>query len=480
MKDHEPLAHSFSTRFYYGFGAVAYGAKSNGFNYLLLFFYSQVVGLPPEWVSFGIFLALLVDAISDPLVGYLSDNLHSRWGRRHPFMYAAGMPAALAYYFLWAPPMELGQEQLFLYFVSLAIIIRTLLTFYEIPSTSLAAELTENYDERTRFMGARFFFGWWGGLTMALLVYLVFLPESKGGMEYIDGWRDYGIAAAVVICISIYVSALGTHRHIPRLKSPPKRKITSTRLVFRELFETLSNKPFLVLFASGLFSAMAAGVNTSLGVYFARHFWELTTDQMGLMQIPYFLSALAALFIAPWLARKIEKKYATILTASLALILTPLPVVLRLLDLFPENGTPELFYTLTIFYTVDVTIMIASGILAASMFADVVEDSEIRTGRRSEATFFAANSFAQKAINGFGVILAGQILAMVNFPKDAKPGSVPEPILFELATAFAPAIILFYIVSICLLLFYRINRKQHEINIKVLRSRKHSKTSPEK
>ena len=480
MENHESLPHSVSTRFYYGFGAVAYGAKSNGFNYLLLFFYSQVVGLPPEWVSFGIFLALLVDAISDPLVGYFSDNLHSRWGRRHPFMYAAGIPASLAYYFLWAPPMELSQEQLFLYFVSLAIIIRTLLTFYEIPSTALAAELTEDYDERTRFMGARFFFGWWGGLTMALLVYLVFLPESKGGMEYLDGWQDYGLAAAVVICISIYVSALGTHRHIPRLKSPPKRKITSVRLVFRELVETLSNRPFLTLFASGLFSAMAAGVNTSLGIYFARHFWELTTDQMGIMQIPYFLSALVALFVAPWLARKIEKKYATILTATFALILTPLPVVLRLLGLFPENGTPELFYTLIIFYTVDVAIMIASGILAASMFADVVEDSELRTGRRSEGTFFAANSFAQKAINGFGVIVAGQILAMINFPKDAKPGSVPEPVLFELATAFAPAIILFYIVSICLLLFYRISREQHETNVKVLQSREHSNNSPEK
>ena len=149
---------SFSTRFYYGFGAVAYGAKSNGFNYLLLFFYSQVVGLPPQWVSFGIFIALLVDAVSDPLVGYFSDNLRSRWGRRHPLMYAAGLPAAIAYYFLWAPPSGLSQEHLFVYFVSMAIVIRTLLTFYEIPPTSLVAELTQNYDQRTRFMSIRFFF----------------------------------------------------------------------------------------------------------------------------------------------------------------------------------------------------------------------------------------------------------------------------------------------------------------------------------
>ena len=98
----------FGTRLAYGFGAVAQGAKSNGFNYLLLFFYSQVVGLPAEWVSFAILIALIFDAVSDPLIGYFSDNFRSSWGRRHPFMYASAVPVSLAYYFLWAPPVVSG------------------------------------------------------------------------------------------------------------------------------------------------------------------------------------------------------------------------------------------------------------------------------------------------------------------------------------------------------------------------------------
>ena len=95
-----------STKLYYGFGAVAYGAKSNGFNYLLLFFYSQVIGLRADLVSLGILIALIFDAVSDPIVGYLSDNTRSRLGRRHPFMYAAGVPVAIAYFFLWSPPEQ--------------------------------------------------------------------------------------------------------------------------------------------------------------------------------------------------------------------------------------------------------------------------------------------------------------------------------------------------------------------------------------
>ena len=138
----------FGTRLAYGFGAVAQGAKSNGFNYLLLFFYSQVVGLPAQWVSFAILIALVFDAVSDPLVGYFSDNLRSPWGRRHPFMYASALPVSLAYYFLWAPP-EWSQEALLAYFLVLAIFIRTTITLYDIPSTALVAELTDDYVERS-------------------------------------------------------------------------------------------------------------------------------------------------------------------------------------------------------------------------------------------------------------------------------------------------------------------------------------------
>lgn len=460
-----------STRLYYGFGAVAYGAKQNGFSYLLLFFYSQVMGLPAQWVSFGIFLALLIDAISDPLVGYLSDNLRSRWGRRHPLMYLAGIPAALSYYFLWAPPAGLSPEALWVYFVALAILVRTLLTFYEIPSTSLAAELTSDYDQRTNFLSFRFFFGWWGGLTMALLVYLVFLPESKGGLEYVDGWRGYGFAAALVIALSIYVSAAGTHRHIPALRPPPPPRPFSAARVARELLETFSNRAFLVLFVSALFSAMAAGVNTSLAIYFGRHFWELTTGQIGALQLPYFLSALVALFAAPWLSRRLGKKHALILVSILAVILTPMPIMLRLAGWFPANGSDTLFLALVLFYTVDVTLMIMAGAIGGSMFADVVEDSELTTGRRSEGTLFAASSFSQKAVNGLGVLMAGWILALAEFPAAAGPGEVSAESLSRLALTYAPAFAGCYLIAIGVLFFYRISREQHADNVARLAAR---------
>jgi Na+/melibiose symporter-like transporter len=134
--------------------STARSVKDNGFSYFLLLYYNQVLGLPAGWVGSAILTALVVDAFSDPIVGYTSDNLHSRLGRRHPFMYASAVPVALAYFFLWNPP-ALGHRALFVYLIVLAILVRTTITLFEIPNSSLVAELTDDYDERTTMLSYR-------------------------------------------------------------------------------------------------------------------------------------------------------------------------------------------------------------------------------------------------------------------------------------------------------------------------------------
>ncbi len=103
MEDQQ-LKVSISTKLYYGFGSVAYGVKNNGFSYLLLFFYVQVVGLEGYLTGLAMFIVMACDAVSDPIIGHISDNWHSKWGRRHPFMYFSALPVSLSYYFLWRPP----------------------------------------------------------------------------------------------------------------------------------------------------------------------------------------------------------------------------------------------------------------------------------------------------------------------------------------------------------------------------------------
>ena len=93
-----------STRLAYGFGSAAFGIKDAGLQIFLLMFYTQIVGVPAPLVGLALTIALVLDAISDPIVGYWSDNFRSKWGRRHPFMYASAIPVAVTYFLLWTPP----------------------------------------------------------------------------------------------------------------------------------------------------------------------------------------------------------------------------------------------------------------------------------------------------------------------------------------------------------------------------------------
>ena len=165
---------NFSTKFFYGYGASSFGIKNNGFSYFVLFVYSSVLGLPAWMGGLALNIVLIIDAITDPLVGYFSDRLRSKWGRRHPFMYAAALPVTVTYFFLWTPPNNLTDWQLFSYLLICATIIRVFITFYEIPSTSLGPELTSNYVERTELLSYRYLFGWFGGLTTYNLVWFWF------------------------------------------------------------------------------------------------------------------------------------------------------------------------------------------------------------------------------------------------------------------------------------------------------------------
>ena len=462
---------TFPTKLAYGFGAVAYGVKNNGFDYFLLLFYSQVMGVDAPLVGLALLIALLFDAFSDPIVGYLSDNTHSRWGRRHPWMYASAIPVAICYYLLWVPPAELTGNELFPYILTLAILIRVCITLFEVPSSALAAELTEDYDERTSLLSFRFFFGWIGGTIMATIALAVFLAPTEtipNGILNKQGYGTYGIVASLVILIGILATSIGTHRHIPNFKLPPPKKAMSPKRAISEIYETLANKSFLAVFLAALFGAVAAGLNAGLSFYISGYFWGFSADQISGLAFSIILSAFIALFMAPVISKRIGKKRGAIIIGILAFSIAPAPVVLRLLGLMPENGDPILYPIILIATIIDIALMITFSILSTAMIADLVEDGEIRTERRSEGVLFAATTFTRKAVQGFGVMAATIVLAVAQFPKGVAPGQVPDEAVFRLGLYYAPTLFVIWMLMIASLRLYQIDRDVHEDNLRTL------------
>jgi glycoside/pentoside/hexuronide:cation symporter, GPH family len=460
---------SLTTKLFYGSGSIAFGIKDQGFGTLLLFFYNQVVGLPSALVGGAIALALAFDAFADPIVGQVSDNFRSPLGRRHPFMYAAAIPVAIGYFFLWSPP-HLSAEGVFLYLVITAIVVRTFITLYEIPSSALVAELTTNYDQRTSFLSFRFFFGWMGGLTMSVLAFAVFFrstPAFPLGQLNPASYTAFALTASVLMAASIILSSAGTHRFIPQFIVPPKRKL-SLGLILREMAETAWHRSFLVLVASNLLSAIAAGVLGSLGLYFNTYFWNFTGPQIAFMTVFTILAPVVALFAATPIAARLGKKRAAIIIWIASTAFGWVPLACWLFGVAPSHQSPWLLPFVLVFNTISTTLSIICSIIISSMLADVVEDSQRRTGRRSEGLFFATNAFALKAVSGMGVLLASVLLTLAHFPEHADPATLDPAIPRRLALFYMPTVFTLYGAALVFIYFYRIDRETHETNLREL------------
>ncbi|MCA3696546.1 MFS transporter [Aquidulcibacter sp.] len=467
---------SLATKISYGFGAIAYGVKDNGFGFFLLIFYSQVLGVDARLIGLAMTIALFLDALSDPVVGYWSDNFRSKWGRRHPFMYASALPVAASFFLLWNPPEGWSDMALFWYVLVISVLIRTCITFYETPSSALAPELSDNYDQRSGLLSLRYFFGWTGGNLMAVIMFVVLFPAFvtpaiPNGQFNKDAYSTYGLIASGLIFVAIMVSALGTHRRIAHLKAPPPKRSLSIGLVFKEIFETLANRSFIALFLAAIFGSIASGLSASMTFYFTSFFWGFTPQQTGLLTISVFVSAIIGAVMAPIVTKSIGKKQGAMIIGLVAFLGAPLPIVLRLLGVMPENGDPSLFWIVMLANMVDTGLIICFQILSASMLADLVEDAEIKTGRRSEGIFFAASTFIRKSVQGLGVITAGFVLAAAQFPAGVKPDQIPAEALTRLGLYYVPTILFLWFTMLAIMSTYRLKREDHENNLRELASR---------
>lgn len=421
----------------YGFGTVAYGVKDFAFATFLLLFYNQVLGLPASQVGLVIMLALVLDAFIDPAIGFLSDRTRGSWGRRHPWMYGSAIPIAIGWLLLWNPPAWSDGALLGWLFV-FAVLVRTAVSCYEVPSQALSAELTADYDDRTRIMAYRYLFGWAGGLTMLVATYSVFLapaPGEESGLLNRAGYIGFSIAGAAAMVIAIIVSARGTHHEIPRLTKATASDQTLAQH-FAELLETIRNRAFGILMLAGLAFYTAQGISFAMSNYLYVHVWRFQGAAFSALGGVLFLGAAIAFLIAPRFGRRFGRPAAAMVFMAVAAILLSSPYFLRLLGLMPEPGSAWLLPILFSIFVVNTACNVSSTILGASMMADVVEDSESKTGRRSEGVFFAGAFFIQKCTSGLGILASGLMLDAVGFPEGAAPGSVPLPAIDRLTLIF--------------------------------------------
>jgi glycoside/pentoside/hexuronide:cation symporter, GPH family len=452
-----------------GFGSIAYGVKDNGFATLLLLFYNQVLGLDAGTVGFILLIALLLDAIIDPLVGFWSDKTHTRWGKRHPWMYAAILPMVAAWTMLWHPP-EMPKESLYLYLLVVAFAMRAAVSCYEVPGLSIVPSLTADYDERTSITRWRFLFAWGGGLLMLLLAFAVFLvptAEYPVGQLNEKGYQLYGITGAVLMLTATLVGALTTHARIAKLPDTPPTHLPLGE-TFRQIRRTLANKAYLILIGGSLFAFVTQGVAFSITTYMLTYFWEMPQEGFLAYSLTLFVGVIGSFLLVGYLQPRMEKRTATVMCGIISLAITLMPYLLRFADLFPANGSPALIPALFTLVTISNAFAVCSMMIGQSMAADIVEDSQARTGERNEGLFFSGYFFVQKCSHGVGIFITGQIISLSGLPAKAMPGEVAAPVLSNLAIAYISVLALLSITSISILTRFPINRADHEERVRKL------------
>ena len=451
-------------KFFYASGAIANGVKNDAFTFFLLFFYSNIIGLTPGLASLAIFIALLVDAFTDPLMGVISDRTQHKLGRRHPYFLLGMIPMALSYFMLFSiqTSWQLSQQHLFLWMLSFTLLTRLGMTIFEVPHRSLGSEMTRSYTERTSIFAARELLGWFGGLFNAFLAYTIFFkdtPDYMPGTKNPDPWIYYGMTGASIMCISVLLTYFGTLKY--RNHSDAKIATFNLKLILNQIFIALKNKSFLIFFFGYLFIAISWGMGSSLQIYMNTYFWEFKSIMLASYLGIYVLSTLSAYLIVPRLVEVIEKKTILLIAISFAALIPPIPIILFINNLLPDTGTWNLFYATIPFVYVANTCLSSSAIIRESMLGDISDEVELESGLGQQGLMFASSSLIGKLNTGLGILMAGITLEFINFPQGTDVTPSAENI-FNLAMVQGPLVAILMIIPFGIFSLYKIDRYRHQ------------------
>jgi GPH family glycoside/pentoside/hexuronide:cation symporter len=448
------------TKLAFGVGAGAEAAVSIAFNTWNFLFYNHVLGLSGTLCGLAVTLSLVLDAVADPVVGFMSDRWHSKLGRRHPFLYTAPVPLALAFYCIYVPPAGLTGIALFAWFTFFTILFRQFLTIYQVPHLALGAELSTDYRERSIVMSYSAIFGVIGGAGTYFYGWTWF--QLHGGTSIRSGYSGLGGGVAVFAMIAIFMSAYFTRDQIPRLVQAPKGPARFTvRELLGETWGCLSNRNYLALLAGLICISACLGTRETLNSYLSLFFWELPESQIrkfGVVTPPAFI---IAFFLTVRLHSRFDKRETIIGSVWVTVLASSLPIILRMTGHFPANGSPSLMPTLMWFVFVFYGASAVLSISVLSALADVADEHELLTGRRQEGVFFAARTFFAKMTSGLGTILAGLAIDVIHFPQGAKPGQVGADVLFKLGLVDGPIVAIPALAAIYFYARYSITKHSH-------------------
>jgi glycoside/pentoside/hexuronide:cation symporter, GPH family len=393
------------------------------------------LGLSAFWLGTILIIPRLWDAISDPVIGHISDNARTRWGRRRPFILLGGILAAVFFVMMWwVPkgdlvrewfPSDIGFQAFQLSYILLSLLLFfTACTIFEIPHGALGMEMTTDHHERTRLFSAKSFVGNLFAMSTPWLFALASLDLFRGpGGNEADGMRYVSLlVAAILIPLSFWwffsLREPGFARIIKQKRTP----------FWKDMKHAASNRNFIKLTLTIFTLAMGFNFVNLLGSYIPI-FYIFGGDKvagaylLGINGTVWAVTGLLAVFPLNWISPRIGKRKTLMLAISFM-------VLAQLSKIVCYNPTyPYLIIIPTMLLS---TGMLFFFTLGASMVGDICDEDDLNTGKRTEGSFYSIFWWFIKLGTALASFVAGALIVFTMFDQnqvtkvDALEGSVRE------------------------------------------------------
>ena len=393
------------------------------------------LGLNAFWLGVILIIPRLWDAVSDPLIGHISDNTRTRWGRRRPFLLIGGILVSVFFVAMWWIPkgdmvrLWFPSEVGFQWF-QLSYILFTLLLFYtactifEIPHGALGMEMTTDYHERTRLFSAKSFVGNLFAMSTPWLFALASMEIFKGpGGNEADGMRYVSLMIAGIL---IPLSFWWTYK----LREPGFVRVAKQKKTpfWSDMKHTFSNKNFIMLTLTIFTLAMGFNFVNLLGSYIPI-FYVFGGDKvagaylLGINGTVWAVTGLLAVFPLNWISPKLGKR-STLVVAILLMCAAQLSKIVCYNPSYP-------------YLIVIPTILLSAGMLffftlGSSMVGDICDEDDLNTGTRTEGSFYSVFWWFIKMGTALASFVAGALIVLTHFDQtqvmkvDDIQGSIRE------------------------------------------------------
>ena len=435
-----------------GAGYLPHFYGTNGVKSLAIPVYQMTLKVDPALLGLVLAIPRFWDAITDPVVGMISDNLRSRFGRRKPVIVLGAILQAIAFGAIWMVPAGLSQAATVAYLVVTLLVFYTCFSIFSVPLMSLTYEMTADYQERTRVSAVGGFFGKVGELTYSWVFWVANLAVFGSVMHGVRtvGWT---IGICVMGMVGMIPGLFVRERQFKRVAKQEKvHLLPAVRACF-------SNRAFLVLIGFTVCQVLAGMLSSNIDYYLLVYYMNAGdivegTKWKGVLSTGFAIIGIAGIYPVNWLANRMGKRTALFLIFGLNLaggvakwfIFTPGHPWKILLD--PILCGPA---------------WIAVNILTISMLADVCDDDELRHGMRREGMLGSLFSWVQKTGYALAYFGSGLALNLVGFDA-VLGGAQPAGTILGMRLMLAGSITVWSIAAIGLLSFYPLSqRRAYEI-----------------